>query len=287
MTILSPNNLTVRGEKTRRKRERKTLMAALRGQNGAIDLASIMVGVLVIGIVGGVIAATVFAVVPWSQDQAAQADLGQVRQAEGIYAAAHAGGFADLATLQGPSSFAGGGGAPGRPGASISAAGTPLLPATDPARQLKINANANGFVAAEISQTGRTFYATSLNTTVSSTVPTVVPAGLSAPAFAVAAPANQINSVSPSCNRSAGSIALNWAAPSNAGTSTVTYRVVDAVNNTIVIKAYQPGLSTSLVAADVSGSSGSIVIQATETTNGTTSGSAPIVVYASGILRCP
>ena len=156
MTIFSPQ-LTAHGEKTRRKqRERKTLMAALRGQNGAIDLASIMVGVLVIGIIGGVIAATVFAVVPWSQDQAAQADLGQVRQAEGVYAAAHAGGFADLATLQGPSSFAGGGGAPGQPGASISAAGTPLLPATDPARQLKINANANGFVAAETSQTGAT-----------------------------------------------------------------------------------------------------------------------------------
>ena len=196
MTILSPNNLIVRGEKTRRKvRERKTLMAALRGQNGAIDLASIMVGVLVIGIIGGVIAATVFAVIPWSQDQAAQADLGQVRQAEGVYAAAHAGGFADLATLQGPSSFAGGGGAPGQPGASISAAGTPLLPATS--QPLKINANATGFVAAETSQTGATFYVTSLNTTVSNTVPTVLPAGLSAPSFAVAAPVTPVTASGP------------------------------------------------------------------------------------------
>ena len=176
------NPISTRLTRRRQKTRPRSLMAALRGQNGAIDLASIMTGVLVIGIIGGTIAATVFAVIPWAQDNAARADLGQVRLAEGVYAASHAGGYADLATIQGPSSAAGGGGAPGQPGASISAAGTPLLPA-DPTRQLKINANANGFVAAEISQTGRTFYATSMNTTVSSVAPAAMPAGLSAPAY--------------------------------------------------------------------------------------------------------
>ena len=170
-------------------------MDTLRGTSGAIDLTSIMTGVLAIGIIGGTIAATVFAVVPWAQDNAAKADLGQVRLAEGVYAASHAGGYADLATIQGPSSAAGGGGAPGQPGASISAAGTPLLPASS--QPLKINANANGFVAAEISQTGRTFYATSMNKTVSSTQPTVMPAGLSAPSFAVAAPVTPITASGP------------------------------------------------------------------------------------------
>jgi hypothetical protein len=52
---------------------------------GAIDLASIMVGVLVIGIIGGVIAAMVFAVIPWSQDSAAKQTLSAVRDAESVW----------------------------------------------------------------------------------------------------------------------------------------------------------------------------------------------------------
>jgi surface protein len=51
---------------------------------GAIDLASIMVGVIVLGIIGGVVAATVFSVIPWSQDNAAKAELGAVRDAQTI-----------------------------------------------------------------------------------------------------------------------------------------------------------------------------------------------------------
>ena len=60
------------------------IKAALRSPYGAIDLASIMVGVLVIGIIGGVIAATVFAVIPWSQDEAAKGALDSVRTAESV-----------------------------------------------------------------------------------------------------------------------------------------------------------------------------------------------------------
>ena len=47
-------------------------------ERGVIDLGSIMVGVLVLGIVGAVISATVFAVVPWSQDQAARESLSSI-----------------------------------------------------------------------------------------------------------------------------------------------------------------------------------------------------------------
>ncbi|MHA6668556.1 hypothetical protein ACX3O0_06755 [Homoserinimonas sp. A447] len=57
---------------------------ATAAETGAIDLASIMVGVLVIGIVGGVIAATVFAVIPWSQDQAAQQALSAVSTSQSV-----------------------------------------------------------------------------------------------------------------------------------------------------------------------------------------------------------
>lgn len=56
-----------------------------RDEDGAIDLASIMVGVIVIGLIGGVIAATVFAVIPWSQDNAAKQQLDSIVQAENAY----------------------------------------------------------------------------------------------------------------------------------------------------------------------------------------------------------
>ena len=60
----------------------RNLRTALRSVGGAIDLASIMVGVIVIGVIAGVIAATVFAVIPWTQDRAAKANLDAVRTAK-------------------------------------------------------------------------------------------------------------------------------------------------------------------------------------------------------------
>ncbi len=62
-------------------RKKRTLNEAFHNEAGAIDLASIMVGIIVIGLIGGVIAATVFAVIPWSQDNAARDQLSRVVQA--------------------------------------------------------------------------------------------------------------------------------------------------------------------------------------------------------------
>jgi len=59
--------------------------AAFTNEDGAIDLASIMVGIIVIGLIGGVIAATVFAVIPWAQDNAAKQQLDSVASAESAY----------------------------------------------------------------------------------------------------------------------------------------------------------------------------------------------------------
>lgn len=56
-----------------------------RNEEGAIDLASIMVGILVIGLIGGVIAGTVFAVIPWAQDKAAKQQLESVVVAQSSY----------------------------------------------------------------------------------------------------------------------------------------------------------------------------------------------------------
>ena len=61
------------------------MKTAFRNESGAIDLASIMVGIIVIGLIGGVIAATVFAVIPWAQDNAAKQQLGSIAAAESAY----------------------------------------------------------------------------------------------------------------------------------------------------------------------------------------------------------
>jgi len=61
------------------------LHSALKSSRAAIDLASIMVGIIIIGLIGGVIAATVFAVIPWSQDKAAKQQLDNVSSAESAY----------------------------------------------------------------------------------------------------------------------------------------------------------------------------------------------------------
>jgi hypothetical protein len=96
----------------------------------------------------------------------------------------------------------------------------------------------------------------------------------------------QINPVSPTCVRNGNLITLSWTAPANTNSaSAVTYRVVDATNGT-VITPYQVALSVSLGSNDVSGSSGSIGVQALEGQFGTSSVSLPIPVFVQGVLRC-
>jgi hypothetical protein len=50
----------------------------------AIDLASIMVGVIVIGVISGVIAVAVFAVIPWAQDEAAKSNVTAASTAQAV-----------------------------------------------------------------------------------------------------------------------------------------------------------------------------------------------------------
>ena len=70
-------------------REKKKQISSEKGlfrnEAGAIDLASIMVGVIVIGLLGGVTAATVFAVIPWAQDNGAKAQMDSVVAAQSAY----------------------------------------------------------------------------------------------------------------------------------------------------------------------------------------------------------
>ena len=72
---------TVVRRRVQRALRTRSLRTALRNVDGAIDLASIMIGVIVIGVVGGIIAATVFTVIPWAQNHAAAGNLDAVRTA--------------------------------------------------------------------------------------------------------------------------------------------------------------------------------------------------------------
>ena len=141
-------------------KERGGVLAVLRTQGGAIDLASIMVGVLVIGIIGGVIAATVFAVIPWSQDNAARQVLDSVKTAESVqYSFSSGSGKA----VYGTDAFLEG---------TTNAAGKSLLQ-TNTAVKIVISNDGLHFVAISASQTGTKFYSTDDGKAASQTAPTV------------------------------------------------------------------------------------------------------------------
>lgn len=139
-------------------KERGGVLAVLKTEGGAIDLASIMVGVLVIGIIGGVIAATVFAVIPWSQDEAASQALDSVKTAEsvqlGFSSGAGTGVYANDTDLTGTSN----------------AAGKSLLQAS-PNVKVIISTDGTHFIAESKSQTGKKFYITDDGQKASNTEP--------------------------------------------------------------------------------------------------------------------
>lgn len=115
-----------------------------RNEEGAIDLASIMVGVLVIGLVGGVIAATIFAVIPWAQDSAAKHQLESIHTAENAYFGFSSTSLASLPAGAKPNSFA--------TSSQLSAAS--LLMET-PARYCAASSDGSSYDAYSLSDTGR------------------------------------------------------------------------------------------------------------------------------------
>ena len=166
-------------------KERGGVLAVLRTQGGAIDLASIMVGVLVIGIIGGVIAATVFAVIPWSQDNAAKQALDSVKSAESVqYSFSSGNGSAAYGTdafLEG----------------TTNAASKSLLQ-TSPAIHIAVSSDGQHFVALSASATGVIFYSTDGGQPASTTAPTIVVDATATPAagsYAAALPTKFVGGV--------------------------------------------------------------------------------------------
>ena len=122
---------------------------AFKNEEGAIDLASIMVGIIVIGLIGGVIAATVFAVIPWAQDNAAKQQLDSVASAESA--------FVGLST-QGTNAHFGDGTATA--GVGLADPANKLFDATSAGVKIAVQGGGNTahYVAADKSASGKVFY---------------------------------------------------------------------------------------------------------------------------------
>jgi len=56
---------------------------------GAIDLTSILVAVIIVGLISGVVSVSVFAVIPWTHDNAAKTHLGSIAVAQASYKGAY------------------------------------------------------------------------------------------------------------------------------------------------------------------------------------------------------
>lgn len=78
MNTISQNILKVR-------RKGGTLKDAFTNEAGVVDLASIVIGVVVMAIIALGALATVTMVIPFAQDKGAQADLAAVATAQGVY----------------------------------------------------------------------------------------------------------------------------------------------------------------------------------------------------------
>ena len=144
---------------------------AFKNEEGAIDLASIMVGIIVIGLIGGVIAATVFAVIPWAQDNAAKQQLDSAASAQSA--------FIGLST-ETPGAIAFG------TGAELKTAN--LFDAATAKVAISITGTGTGahYAAAKKSASGKTFYITDTKTQPTDNGVTVAPAGIAATAVAAA-----------------------------------------------------------------------------------------------------
>lgn len=150
----------------KKKESSPTFRNILRNETGAIDLASIMVGIIVIGLIGGVIASTVFVVIPWSQDNAAKQQLDSVVSAESAYFGLSADNPPALPAGSKPNTF----------GKSAELAAAKLM-GTGPRYCVTTPDDGKSYTAYSQSSTGNIFIVTDKNT---KATPLSIPTGTSA-----------------------------------------------------------------------------------------------------------
>lgn len=240
-----------------------------------------MVGIIVIGVVATVIAATVFAVIPWSQDAAAKQSLGAVQTAQSV-ARAMTGSYLSVAELvsagylpAAAETTAAGTFGVGR-GASVTAAiRTPLAvpdsgtaPQTSAVRVM-LGGASGCYVAVADSPTGATFYVTSRGPAAERLTPTTDLGWCTsdvggAPAAAVPPLTNDQCNGTDNVGGMAVECDVNVVNTVNlytgASSSTVTTRACHGAANTVlpctVSTVTQPALTTSVAQCNGSGNGG-------------------------------
>jgi hypothetical protein len=139
------------GKKLQHATSGKSLKTFFQNEDGAFDLASIMVGVVVTGIIGGIVAATIFAVIPWSQNNAAKSQLDTVDTAENTYRGLAIGNGGDVyAPYDGSANI-------------VSSPSNVLLSKGIQGLTVKTGTNSSGaacYVASMVSASGAKFYST-------------------------------------------------------------------------------------------------------------------------------
>ena len=120
---------------------------AFKNEDGAFDLPSILVGVVVVGVLTAGVLASIFGVIPFAQDKGAQQDLGAIATAEGVYKAK------GTSTLAPGASY----------GADIAALQGEKLIGSDV--KVGVSGDAGSWSAATKSGSGKTWVASSTNST--------------------------------------------------------------------------------------------------------------------------
>ena len=214
------------------------LAALFKSTRAAIDLASIMVGIIVIGIIGGVIAATIFAVIPWAQDNAAKASLDAAVTAE----SAHFGFTAD----EGAPKF----------GDSSSLATRKLL-TTDDTMKIGVGVTGSCYTAVIKSATGNVFYVTDKNPKATKFTGQVVPCisvddvlGTTPTTPQVPVPVAAIMSSTWNTSASCATITLPIRQTINATVNWGDGSAVQAVNTALPTHTYTDGLASHTIIID-------------------------------------
>lgn len=155
----------------------------LRENRGAIDLTSIIVGVIIVGIVSTVISAIVFKAIPWAQDQATQTGLAQLRIAQEV-ANTRDGQYQSVSQLTANGYLTANAAVPNisdePPGVQLVSSQTPVRAmaagsssTAGGALQVVLGSDGGCYVASQQSLTGKTYYVSSTQNSVSQVTTTL------------------------------------------------------------------------------------------------------------------
>lgn len=135
---------------------------AVKTQEGSIDLASVMVGVVVSGILAGTVAAIVFGLIPWAQDNDAKTKLQSIEMAQ-AFSLDSEGAYLGLPELKASGFYT-----PSSPDDIVS---VETIAAGAESGSVAVFTDGGCYTAAALSASGTIFYITESDNVATTTVP--------------------------------------------------------------------------------------------------------------------